>query len=407
MSEDIRRSIQAIMPPTRNERINEFHVINCERDKLPDLSVPGNPNNLPLVLIHTDGSCFNKVNGSVLKNSGGFAAVIQTGEKLKTFTSTDMPKKQFGDDLQILYGGARHSTAALMEITAVVEALKTQKKASRIHVATDNQALVLKFFNEPDKTMAEFSNKKDNRSKETLKMMKELLFVVDRLGHEVTAQYVPAHKKVHSNNLADSLANKARSSGMNNIVFYDGSKISVDIDFRVEAHNLSNTSKKHLSLELKDLASYLFKLDKRRNGTSNIKINLEQQGNHAFIRIRVAGDVVDHRLGLIETRINKIGNKFKCISLEDSEKMFQEICKDQFNTKEVWHTQGVIDDIRPVTNTVTEEQKGHNIQINEKRIDKFKSFFNRKLICKNSAIKDSIAKNLDTKCDKAVDITPQ
>lgn len=119
------------------------------------------------VLLYTDGSCLGN------PGPGGWSAILQYGEHEKE-----------------LVGGADHTTNNRMELTAVLEGLKTLTRRCQVTVVTDSQYVA---------TILNGGKAKANR---------DLVYEVrvEARRHEVTVQQVRGHSGHEMNELADQLA---------------------------------------------------------------------------------------------------------------------------------------------------------------------------------------------------------
>jgi ribonuclease HI len=81
--------------------------------------MPSDPaDNLPRVVIHTDGACSGN------PGPGGFGAILQ-----------------FGAHRKEIFGGEPHTTNNRMELMAAISALETLKKPCQVDLHTDSQYL--------------------------------------------------------------------------------------------------------------------------------------------------------------------------------------------------------------------------------------------------------------------------
>lgn len=137
---------------------------------------------LPKASIYTDGSC-NPQTGI-----GGWAAVI-VFEDSSAF--------------QELFGSASQTTSNQMEFLAVLRALEWLDHPHDITIFTDSQ-LLIQYVG---------GCKKNNLA--LLRLYAQIALAVEKIGHNVSYEKIDAHTGDVFNELADSLASKARRATPN------------------------------------------------------------------------------------------------------------------------------------------------------------------------------------------------
>ena len=136
-----------------------------------------------LIYIYTDGACRGN------PGPGGWGAVLECGDYKKE-----------------IYGGAMLTTNNIMELTAVIEALKIIKKESKIVITTDSKYVqngITDWINNWKLKGWKTANKKPVKNK-------ELWIELDALTsiHNITWEWVKGHTGHSGNERADKLANK-------------------------------------------------------------------------------------------------------------------------------------------------------------------------------------------------------
>ena len=136
-----------------------------------------------LIYIYTDGACRGN------PGPGGWGAVLECGDYKKE-----------------IYGGAMLTTNNIMELTAVIEALKIIKKESQIIITTDSKYVqngITNWINNWKLKGWKTANKKPVKNK-------ELWIELDALTsiHNITWEWVKGHTGHSGNERADKLANK-------------------------------------------------------------------------------------------------------------------------------------------------------------------------------------------------------
>lgn len=136
------------------------------------------------VIIFTDGACRGN------PGKGGWGAVMIYGDKRKTIN-----------------GYSDSTTNNIMELTAVIEALKALKRRCSIVLTTDSNYVkdgITKWIDGWKKNGWRTSNKKPVKNK-------DLWIELDNLvqGHTISWEWVKGHSGNPLNDLADDLANSA------------------------------------------------------------------------------------------------------------------------------------------------------------------------------------------------------
>lgn len=135
------------------------------------------------VTIHTDGAC--KGNPGV----GGWGALLQAGDHEKE-----------------LFGGEAQTTNNRMELTAVIRALESLKRASEVDLYTDSQYVkngIETWIHGWRRNGWKTSDKKDVKNAD---LWRELAELVAR--HRITWHWVKGHADNAGNLRADALANR-------------------------------------------------------------------------------------------------------------------------------------------------------------------------------------------------------
>ncbi len=137
------------------------------------------------VTIYTDGACSGN------PGPGGWAAVLIYGEYKKE-----------------IYGGNKNTTNNIMELTAIVEGLKSLKQECEVEVYSDsaysvnafNQGWIYNWIKKGWKTA-------DGSEVKNKELWQELYTLTKK--HKVTFIKVKGHSNVELNNRCDELARKA------------------------------------------------------------------------------------------------------------------------------------------------------------------------------------------------------
>ena len=140
------------------------------------------------VIIYTDGACSGN------PGPGGWGAVLI-----------------YEDNKKEIWGANKETTNNIMEMTAVIEALKLLKYKCKVNIYSDS-AYVVNAFKEDwisgwIKNNWRTAGKKDVKNKE---LWQELIELVNK--HEVTFNKVKGHSDVELNNRCDFLATEAIKS---------------------------------------------------------------------------------------------------------------------------------------------------------------------------------------------------
>lgn len=140
------------------------------------------------VTIYTDGACSGN------PGPGGWGAILI-----------------YEDNKKEIWGASKETTNNIMEMTAVIEALKLLKYQCRVNIYSDS-AYVVNAFKEDwisgwIKNNWRTAGKKDVKNKE---LWQELIDLVNK--HEVTFNKVKGHSDVELNNRCDYLATEAIKS---------------------------------------------------------------------------------------------------------------------------------------------------------------------------------------------------
>ena len=137
------------------------------------------------VIIYTDGACSGN------PGPGGWGAILMINENKKEIS-----------------GGNKNTTNNVMELTAVIEALKLLKRPCNVNLYSDSAYVVNAFLQ--NWILGWIKNSWKNSSKEEVKN-KELwqeLFSLTKI-HDVTFHKVKGHADNEYNNRCDELARNA------------------------------------------------------------------------------------------------------------------------------------------------------------------------------------------------------
>jgi len=145
------------------------------------------------ILIYTDGACSNNQKDN---NLGGYGAVMLYKGHRKE-----------------IYGGEKNTTNNIMEMKAIIEALKLLKTYEiPVEIYTDSayisNCMNQKWYENWIKNGWKTANKKPVKNKE---LWMEILKYVDKID-TITFHKVPGHSGVELNEKADELANKGIDS---------------------------------------------------------------------------------------------------------------------------------------------------------------------------------------------------
>ncbi len=137
------------------------------------------------VVIYTDGACSGN------PGPGGYGAILMLGENKKEIS-----------------GGMKNTTNNVMELTAVIEALKLLKRPCKVQLYSDSAYVVNAFLQNWIagwvKNNWKNSNKEEVKNKELWQELISLTKV-----HEVTFNKVKGHSDNEYNNRCDELARNA------------------------------------------------------------------------------------------------------------------------------------------------------------------------------------------------------
>ena len=136
-----------------------------------------------LIYIYTDGACRGN------PGPGGWGAVLECGDYKKE-----------------ICGGAMLTTNNIMELTAVIEALKIIKKESKMIITTDSKYVkngITDWINNWKVKGWKTANKKPVKNKELWIQLDDLTNL-----HDIKWEWVKGHAGHPGNEKADELANK-------------------------------------------------------------------------------------------------------------------------------------------------------------------------------------------------------
>lgn len=136
-----------------------------------------------IVYIYTDGACKGN------PGTGGWGALLRYGKHEKE-----------------LFGGAAKTTNNRMELTAVIEALRTLKRQSSVQICTDSQYVkngMESWIESWKKNGWQTANKQPVKNAD---LWRELDSLVNQ--HQVTWAWVKGHAGHPENERADALANQ-------------------------------------------------------------------------------------------------------------------------------------------------------------------------------------------------------
>ena len=135
------------------------------------------------VEIYTDGACKGN------PGPGGWGALLRYGKHEKQ-----------------LYGGERETTNNRMELLAVIEGLRSLKRASRVRITTDSQYVkngITQWIHNWKKNGWKTAAKKPVKNADLWQRLEQ-----EVARHEISWHWVKGHSGHPENELADSLANK-------------------------------------------------------------------------------------------------------------------------------------------------------------------------------------------------------
>ncbi len=137
------------------------------------------------VIIYTDGACSGN------PGPGGYGAILMLGEHKKE-----------------IFGSKKNTTNNVMELTAVIEALKLLKRPCKVQLYSDSAYVVNAFLQNWIagwlKNNWKNSNKEEVKNKELWQELIELTHI-----HQVTFHKVKGHSSNEYNNRCDELARNA------------------------------------------------------------------------------------------------------------------------------------------------------------------------------------------------------
>ena len=137
------------------------------------------------VIIYTDGACSGN------PGPGGYGAILMLGENKKEIS-----------------GGKKDTTNNVMELSAVIEALKLLKRPCKVQLYSDSAYVINAFLQHWIygwmKNGWKTSNKEDVKNKELWQELINLTKV-----HDVTFHKVKGHSDNEFNNRCDELAREA------------------------------------------------------------------------------------------------------------------------------------------------------------------------------------------------------
>ena len=143
-----------------------------------------------LIYIYTDGACRGN------PGPGGWGAVLECGDYKKE-----------------ICGGSMLTTNNIMELTAVIEALKIIKKESKIIITTDSKYVqhgITDWINNWKVKGWKTANKKPVKNKELWQELDQ-----ESQKHEIKWEWIKGHSGHFGNEKADQLANEALDQNNN------------------------------------------------------------------------------------------------------------------------------------------------------------------------------------------------
>ena len=135
------------------------------------------------VEIYTDGACKGN------PGPGGWGALLRYGKHEKQ-----------------LYGGERETTNNRMELLAVIEGLRSLKRASRVRITTDSQYVkngITQWIHNWKKNGWKTAARKPVKNADLWQRLD-----TEVAKHEISWHWVKGHSGHPENEMADSLANK-------------------------------------------------------------------------------------------------------------------------------------------------------------------------------------------------------
>ena len=143
-----------------------------------------NPQNI--VYIYTDGACKGN------PGPGGWGAVLK-----------------YGDSVKEIKGSAKNTTNNIMELTAVIEALRSLTRSCHIIITTDSNYVkdgITEWIHQWKKKKWTTANKNPVKNKELWQALEE-----ETHRHKIKWEWVKGHSGHTENERADELANIATS----------------------------------------------------------------------------------------------------------------------------------------------------------------------------------------------------
>jgi len=140
-----------------------------------------------VVRVFTDGACKGN------PGPGGWGAILRYGEHERE-----------------LFGGERDTTNNRMELTAVIKALESLKRACRIELYTDSQYVrngITVWMRDWKRRGWKTADRKPVKNKDLWQRLDELA-----AGHEVHWHWVKGHAGHPENERADELANRGAAA---------------------------------------------------------------------------------------------------------------------------------------------------------------------------------------------------
>lgn len=140
------------------------------------------------VIIYTDGACSGN------PGPGGWGSILMMGENRKEIS-----------------GGKKDTTNNVMELTAVIEALKLLKRPCKVDLYSDSAYVVNAFLQNWIWGWIKNSWKNSNKEEVKNKELWQELFSLTKI-HDVTFHKVKGHADNEYNNRCDELARNAIKS---------------------------------------------------------------------------------------------------------------------------------------------------------------------------------------------------
>lgn len=137
------------------------------------------------VVIYTDGACSGN------PGPGGYGAILMLGENKKEIS-----------------GGMKDTTNNVMELTAVIEALKLLKRPCKVQLYSDSAYVVNAFLQNWISGWVKNNWKNSNKEEVKNKELWQELISLTKV-HEVTFNKVKGHSDNEYNNRCDELARNA------------------------------------------------------------------------------------------------------------------------------------------------------------------------------------------------------